>query len=560
MKNIIIVDCRSTGINYIYDIIQRGYNPIVLENNIGYGAYTKENCEYYYNLIKEDFELIFEKDTYEETFEMVKKYNPFLILPGSDAGISLATRLANDLGLISNSYDNIEYMIYKSAMQDALAKAGIRHIKGKVISSLEEASEYYDLNDLNKVVIKPLRGICSSDVHICLNKDKMMDNISKIFHKRTVFGEDIDEVLIQEYIQGTEYVVNTVSSRGLHVVNSVWRYDKKLDENGYNIYDSIHFIDQLNIKEAELIEYAFEVADAIGIKYGPIHAEYIIDEMGPVLIEVNCRPCGTSFPIDFLESIFGHHETNIALDSYLNYEQFKLFKDKSYNFNKYGCVKFLPIHKTIVAESAPIEEIIKKLKSFYKIIAMDVEKNKVFNKTEHLNNCFATIYLMHEDKNVLYSDLNFLKSLEKNAFSQILSDGLDKRKSLNPEDSIEDVKNVLDYIGNFDSTLLVTDQLIDDCDVYQDSIKNLDKIPDNFDRILINLNESLICKNDLEIAKLIFKIIDKLKIGGTIFIPEFTYQYIVNGRVGIEGLILADGFKIKMPSQNIKNVVIGTKK
>ena len=31
MRNIIIVECRSTGTNFIQDIINRGYNPVILE-------------------------------------------------------------------------------------------------------------------------------------------------------------------------------------------------------------------------------------------------------------------------------------------------------------------------------------------------------------------------------------------------------------------------------------------------------------------------------------------------------------------------------------------------
>lgn len=31
MKSIIIVDCISTGINYIGDIVNRGFKPVVLE-------------------------------------------------------------------------------------------------------------------------------------------------------------------------------------------------------------------------------------------------------------------------------------------------------------------------------------------------------------------------------------------------------------------------------------------------------------------------------------------------------------------------------------------------
>ena len=31
MRNIVLVHCISTGINFVEDIINRGYNPIVLE-------------------------------------------------------------------------------------------------------------------------------------------------------------------------------------------------------------------------------------------------------------------------------------------------------------------------------------------------------------------------------------------------------------------------------------------------------------------------------------------------------------------------------------------------
>ena len=31
MRNIVVVECISTGINYIQDIVARNYNPVVLE-------------------------------------------------------------------------------------------------------------------------------------------------------------------------------------------------------------------------------------------------------------------------------------------------------------------------------------------------------------------------------------------------------------------------------------------------------------------------------------------------------------------------------------------------
>ena len=62
-RNIIVVECISTGTNFIEDIINRGYNPIVLEAKI---LDTDEGKEYQkmdydgYKRIKYEYELIYE--------------------------------------------------------------------------------------------------------------------------------------------------------------------------------------------------------------------------------------------------------------------------------------------------------------------------------------------------------------------------------------------------------------------------------------------------------------------------------------------------------------------
>ena len=50
----------------------------------------------------------------------------------------------------------------------------------------------------------------------------------------------------------------------------------------------------------------------------PIHGEYIIYDKGPVLNEVNCRPCGGTRAPEFLDRISEQHETDSILEAYLN--------------------------------------------------------------------------------------------------------------------------------------------------------------------------------------------------------------------------------------------------
>ena len=176
MRNIIIVQCFSTGKNYVQDIIDRNCNPVVLEiKPLGEGdaaiAYQKEIREDY-ELIDNEFDLIYEKDTYEETLEMVKEYDPLIIVPGCEDGVVLATKLANDLNLLCNPIENMDSFTLKNEMQNRIAERGLRSIKGKVIRSLDEAIDYYDSENLKEVVVKPAHGAASVGVRLCSNRQE----------------------------------------------------------------------------------------------------------------------------------------------------------------------------------------------------------------------------------------------------------------------------------------------------------------------------------------------------------------------------------------------------
>ena len=95
--------------------------------------------------------MIYEKDTFEETLEEVRKANPILIVPGNERGVVLAARLSHGLGLLSNSIENLDAITLKNEMQNRLAEKNLRHIRGKLVSSVEEAIEFYDKEGLLKL-------------------------------------------------------------------------------------------------------------------------------------------------------------------------------------------------------------------------------------------------------------------------------------------------------------------------------------------------------------------------------------------------------------------------
>ena len=563
MRNIIIVQCMSTGKNYVQDIIDRNCNPIVLEMK-PFGESEdaldyQEEVMHEYSLIENDFDLIYEKDNYDETLEMVKEYDPLLIVPGTEDGVILATKLANDLNLLCNPIENIDAFTFKNEMQNRLAEKNLRSIKGKVIRSLDEAIEYYDSENLKEVVVKPAYGAASVGVRLCSDRQEMIDSVEEVFNLTGVYGDELTELVIQERINGQEYVVDTVSCNGVHRVTLIWKYNKIKTAEGGNIYDYDETVNELSIGESELVEYAYDVLDALGIKYGPVHGEYMIDENGPVLIEVNCRPHGHSLDRKYLDLISGQHETDSALDSYLNPEKFNLERMKGYRLFAPGIVKNFIVPKDLIAKSSPVDSIGVNLKSFFKI-SIDLENSQSFSKTQDLETAGGTVYLVHENPYQLQKDIGFLREIEKRAFQLILSEDIHEDKSIDKNMIVEDIESLINDIRAYGTCLLVTENKFDDLNLSQVLLDDLDEIQGEFNCVIINLNQSMLDKKDDEIAKLFLKIFDKVKVGGLIFIPKTTYDFMPNSRLGAEALLKVLDFKIELPIHKLKRMIIASKR
>ena len=561
MKNIIVVDCISTGTNFIGDIINRGYNPIVLELKAAgdvesYQSMLKSN----YDEIDEKFDMIYEKDTYEETLEEVRKADPALVLPGNEHGVILATRLANDLKLPCNPIENLDAITLKHEMHNRLAENGLRHIRGKPIHSLEEAIEFYDSEELDEVVIKPTYSAGSTGVRICTTRQEMIDSIEELFDSKNYYGAAIDELLIQERIKGEEYIVNTVTCKGFHRVTLIWKYHKIKTTEGAIIYDTVETVNKLGIAEAEMVEYAYNVADALGIEYGPVHGEYMIDEKGPVLIEVNCRPCGGHMPAKFLDKISGQHETDSILDSYLKPARFNEQIKRRYRLQAHGALKMFIVPENIVAKSTPMKSISPNLKSFFKASFAEMVEDGVFYvKTEDLNSTCGIVYLANEDHLMLEDDLTFLRSIEKYAFSLILNPEVEKIENLDEEELASYLKKVVEVVSDYGTGLLITDQILETDSILQIGIEDVESVNEEFDYVIVNLNKSLVEKRDELTVELLLNILKRIKVGGIVFIPETTYNYVPGQRKGIETLLIDLDLRIEVPPYGINAGVIASK-
>ena len=563
MRNIIIVECFSTGKNYIKDIIDRNYKPIVLEVK-SYDDSTESKryqnaVKQCYESIGEDFELIHEKGTYEETLKLVKEYDPLLVIPGSEKGVILATKLSNDLGLLGNSIENLDAMTLKDKMHERLAENNLHHIRGKAIESVEDAIDFYDSANLKKVVVKPIYSASSVGVRLCNDKNEMIKAIDEVFKIKGVYGNDINKILIQEMIEGDEYIVNTASCNGIHRITSIYKYKKQKTPEGGMIYDYDEVIMELDIGETELVEYAYDVADAIGIKYGPVHGEYMIDENGPVLIEVNCRPGGGNIDAEYLNMIFGHHETDCALDSYLNPQKFNYDRNKGYRTYAYGFIKEFIIPKDLIVKSAPIRKIGINLKSHYKTI-LNLGDSHLLTKTQDMETSGGRVFLVNKDYRQIKKDLEFLRKIEKMAFDMVLSEEKNMKIDIDENKINHNIKILLNNIKVLGTVLLITEKKSDELNAHQVTYDGIDQINGEFDCVIVNLNESIYNESAENVTRVLLTICNKVKVGGLIFIPSTTYESVPDGRLGMEALMKVLDFNLEIPMHKMTGMIIASKR
>lgn len=417
-RNIVVIEATSSGVNYIHDIKELGYNPVCVE------MYQEESeremmrflHDFQYSLIGESPDILMADESYEKTFEMIKELDPLLIIPGSDLGIIWATKMAHELGLPGNNPDIIEKMISKKKMQEALEEANLRHIRSKAISSFEEAREFASELGSSKVVIKPSIGRASIGVCICQSDDEIRNAIN--LDKDVVEHEGAGEMIIQEYIGGDEYVVDSVSCNGLNRVTAGYKYEKFVMEGGAAIYDYSISVDGSDPVFKDIMEYHKKVIPALGIEYGAIHAEYKFDENGPALMEVNCRPNGgfQLYPVE--DAAWGEHHSGASLEAYMDSDEFMKKYDRKLSMKNYYVLKDLIVPEECFVVKNNVETVFSDLESFKSAVAFG--EDRVYPKTVDLSTDGGLIYLINADKDKLMEDVETIKNMNKYEIDKIL--------------------------------------------------------------------------------------------------------------------------------------------
>jgi biotin carboxylase len=142
------------------------------------------------------------------------------------------------------------------------------------------------------VIVKPPASVASDHVYCCQNSDQLRKAADSILGETNILGASNTAVVVQEFLEGTEYAVDMVSVDARPKLTAVWQYHRPADTGEFICYDAMRLLPYDGRRQASLCDYVFDVLKALGIRFGPSHCELIWRKDGPVLVEIGARLSG----------------------------------------------------------------------------------------------------------------------------------------------------------------------------------------------------------------------------------------------------------------------------
>ena len=175
----------------------------------------------------------------------------------------ITAAIAEALQLPYHTSQTIACIYNKDAMRQRLEQAGLPELAHQMvenISALEAFARAYDY----PFVVKPVAGWGSQGVKVINNEGELADYQADLCFP----------VYVEEYIQGTEYSVETFSENGEHALLGITKKIKLADtciEIGHAFP-----ADLPGTLRDKIFDYVQRVLTGVGLRFGPAHTEVIV--------------------------------------------------------------------------------------------------------------------------------------------------------------------------------------------------------------------------------------------------------------------------------------------
>jgi biotin carboxylase len=355
-----------------------------------------------------------------ETLAVLSPFHPVAVVAGTEPGVELADALSEALHPITGAPTNGTALSparrNKYLMIERIKQQGLRGARQILVGDEEQLRNWH--NEVGAMVIlKPLRSAASDGVTWCRTPDDARQAFRRLNGRNNILSESNDGVVAQECLIGTEYTVDTVSRDGAHHVCGIWE-THRISANGFpNLPIAWRLLPATGEVQDQLVPYALDVLDALGIRHGAAHAEMKLTSDGPCLVEVGARLGGFGLP-ECVRLATGESPIQWMVDAYVRPRRFAQRRRRPYALHRHVArtVMVSPRDGTLLSYQSL--QAIKGLDSF-RDMTVRVHPGQRLSLTTDDTTYPILLTLLHEVGEVLTRDLWTLRYIDGTNFYQV---------------------------------------------------------------------------------------------------------------------------------------------
>ncbi len=348
----------------------------------------------------------------EEMVSELKKRSVQFIVPGMEMGLELADLIGERMGShIFNDPHTSHLRRHKYDMVEAVRSCGLKSARQTKSSNLNEALSWAREVSTWPLVVKPADSGGADRVFLCNDEREFADAFHSSVGSLGRQGRIIKEMVVQEFMRGTEYIIDTVSHQGRHMIVNIWKYNRVAVNGAQFVYDTKELVPFEGEIQKQLIDYTQRALDAVGLRNGPAHNEVMMTNDGPMLVEINARFGGSAAPILNRECV-GRSQLDAMMDVILSPDRFLVYSHLPYKIEKHGlAVYFISKDDEHVVNTEVIEQI-KSLQSCFSLRLMNSPGSRL-TKTVDMFTMPGMVELVHTNRAQVHQDYIQIRRIEE---------------------------------------------------------------------------------------------------------------------------------------------------
>ena len=318
----------GTGIHFIKEVLNKGMEVIFLTKSPDKYLFLNQELIHPFDMDTDDLEAIC------GFLKKIKRLKG--ILSTSEYYVEISSRAAQRFKLKHNNPSAINLCRNKGALYKYLENCDMDVPKTAYVESFQQGISFLKKSKY-PVVIKPNNLSGSIGVRLCQTYQEAISHLKFLFSNKNLSSltDSKNLVLIQSYIDGEEYSVESITFDGQHTIIGI---TKKYLSSPPHFLEIGH--DFPGLKEdnplAELINQTVQkVLDYIGYNFGPAHTEVRVNQGKVYIIEVNPRLAGGMIPL-IIKAATGidliQNTINLYLGQPLNFTP---------SFNRYSSIRYI---------------------------------------------------------------------------------------------------------------------------------------------------------------------------------------------------------------------------